>query len=55
MLAAKCDQKRRISELRGGHQTKVAGKHAQWRAIRGEKGRIFQCGVSGVIVPVLKL
>lgn len=53
MLAAKCDLKRRISELRSGHQTKVAGRHAKRRAIHGGRGSILKCGVSGVIVPVL--
>ena len=53
MLALKCDLKRRISELQNGHQTKVAGRHAKRRAIRGGRGQILKCGVSGVIVPVL--
>ena len=53
MLTLKCDQKRRISELQSGHQTKVAGRRAKRRAIQGGRGSILKCGVSGVIVPVL--
>jgi len=55
MFALKCDQKRRISELRSDHQTKVAGRHAKRRAIHEGRGSILKCGVSGVIVAVLKL
>lgn len=53
VLTLKCKQKRRISELQNGHQAKVAGRHAKRRAIRGGRGSILKCGVSGVIVPVL--
>jgi hypothetical protein len=53
VLTLKCEQKRRISELQNGHQAKVAGRHAKRRAIRGGRGSILKCGVSGVIVPVL--
>lgn len=53
VLALKCVQKRRISELQNGHQTKVVGRRAKRRAIQGGRGSILKCGVSGVIVPVL--